>query len=115
MKIRSLYCLVAFFALSACKKADDAASDAGPAGKTATSPGSSAKIKIMEDEAQKALAAKDYETVTADIYKLTQEKTLSQSEADKLKNLNANLLNAAQADDKAMEAYRNMSRALRGR
>lgn len=115
MKIRSIYCLMALIALSACKKSDDAVSDAGSAGQAATSPGSSAQVKVMEDEAQKALAAKDYETATADIYKLTQEKTLSQSEADKLKSLNANLLNAAQADPKAMEAYRNMSRTLRGR
>ena len=69
----------------------------------------------MEDEARKAIAAKDYDTAAADMFKLTKQPTLSQSEADNLRSLNESLLKAAQTDPKAMEVYRNMSAAQKGR
>ena len=115
MKTRSLFCLIAVLAVSACKKADDAVVDNGPAGRPPAGPGSSAEVKSMEDEARKAIAAKDYDTAAADMFKLTKQPTLSQSEADNLRSLNESLLKAAQTDPKAMEVYRNMSAAQKGR
>ena len=102
--------------LTACKKEDVAGSaDTSSAPRPTSGAGSSAEVRATEDQAQKALAAKNYDEAAAAIFKLKQQPTLSQDEADKLRGLDANLLNAAQKDAKALEAYQNISRAQRGR
>jgi hypothetical protein len=101
--------------LTACKKEDAVSTDTSTAPQPASGAGSSAEVRAAEDQAQKALAAKNYDEAAAAIYKLKQQPTLSQDQADKLRSLDANLLNAAQKDAKALEAYQNISRAQRGR
>jgi hypothetical protein len=101
--------------LTACKKDDAASAESSSASRPTSGAGSSAEVRAAEDQAQKALAAKNYDEAAATIFKLKQQPTLSQDEADKLRSLDANLLNAAQKDAKALEAYQNISRAQRGR
>lgn len=107
--------MMAGLLLSACKKDDGASADTSSAPRPTSGAGSSAEVRAAEDQAQKALAAKNYDEAAAAIFKLKQQPTLTQDEADKLRGLDANLLNAAQKDAKALEAYQNISRAQRGR
>jgi hypothetical protein len=107
--------MAAGLVLTACKKEEVAATDASAAPRPTSGAGSAAEVRAAEDQAQKALAAKNYDEAATAIYKLKQQPTLSQEEADKLRGLDANLLNAAQKDAKALEAYQNISRAQRGR
>ena len=107
--------MVAGLMLTACKKDDAVSTDTSSVPRPTSGAGSSAEVRAAEDQAQKALAAKNYDEAASAIYKLKQQPTLSQDQADKLRSLDANLLNAAQNDAKALEAYQNISRAQRGR
>lgn len=112
MKIQIIGWILAGLLLSACHKNDSAVEGAATDARPVTGGGSRTEVRATVDEAQKAIAAKDFEKAAADIYKVSQQKNLSQDEADKLRALNGNLLNAAQNDPKAMEAYKAMSQAL---
>lgn len=124
MKPLVFICIVTGLLMTACKKGDvevDSSATSGGSGQTpvagrpASGPGSPAEVKASEEAAQKALAAKDYDAAVANMIKVTQQKSLSDDEANRLRDLNSRLLNASQSDPKAMEAYRNMSAAMRGR
>ena len=120
MSKSSALCAVLGVLLCACKKKEEASSAAAPAtsGAAATEAAASpaaAEAAASASKAEQAIKAKNWDAVVTELVQLTRQRNPNEEQGNRLRQLNQELLDAAQSDPKAMEALQTANKILNGR